>query len=209
MGDYSNLSDGDAVTVEESCKKHGPYTVESRMLFGKPLFVSCPVCAQEDQQRRKEQEQQQVEAHKRGRIKTLSQNSGIPKRFADSVFDHFEADTDDKRRVLATCRKYADSFEDRLAMGGGLVLCGKPGTGKTLLACSIANQIIRENLRAPVFTSVTKLARAVKDTYRKGSELTEQQAITGFVEPDLLIIDEIGAQRGTETELLIMQEIIE
>lgn len=209
MSDYSHLKDGDAVTVEQTCEKHGPYTAESRMLFGKPFFVMCPICSKDLEAKREQDEIETERRQRSGRIRTLTKQSGIPRRFADCSFDQFEADTDAKKRTLATCRKYADSFEDRLSMGGGLVMCGKPGTGKTLLACSIANQIITENLRAPVFTSVTKLARAVKDTYRKGSELTEQQAIDSFVEPDLLIIDEIGAQRGTETELLIMQEIID
>ncbi|HAI90003.1 MAG TPA: hypothetical protein DCL46_10135, partial [Alcanivorax sp.] len=112
-------------------------------------------------------------------------------------------------KIKAACQRYAERFEDRLQMGGGLVLCGKPGTGKTHLACAIANHVMREFFRVPLFTSVTKMSRAVKATYTPKSDRTEAQVIRSFVDPDLLILDEVGAQRGTETELLLAQEIID
>lgn len=201
--------EGEKSIQQFNCDKHGPYEAEAVYMFDRYLHVMCPECSAIAAAENEENERLDRMHKRHRRIKTLKHQSGIPKRFAESSFEHFEADSDVKKRILATCKKYADSFEDRLSMGGGLVFCGKPGTGKTLLACAIANQIITDSLRVPVFTSVTKLARAVKDTYRKGSELTEQDVIDSFVNPDLLIIDEIGAQRGTETELLIMQEVID
>src|SRR5690606_23131134 len=50
--------------------------------------------------------------------------------------------------------------------------------------------------------------RAVKDTYRRDSTQTEAEAIASFVTPDLLILDEVGVQFGSDTEKLILFEII-
>ena len=38
--------------------------------------------------------------------------------------------------------------------------------------------------------------------------MTEDKAIKSFLDPDLLIIDEVGVQRGTEAERFILTEVI-
>ena len=64
------------------------------------------------------------------------------------------------------------------------------------------------NGRQAVFTSVMRAVRSVKDTYGKGTGRTEAQAIRDLVAPDLLILDEVGVQHGSDTEKLILFEII-
>ena len=53
-----------------------------------------------------------------------------------------------------------------------------------------------------------KLVRRVKETWGKGSEETESQAIRNFTLPDLLVVDEIGVQFGSQAEQIILTEII-
>ena len=52
------------------------------------------------------------------------------------------------------------------------------------------------------------MVRAVKETYSRNSERTERQVIADFARPDLLILDEIGRQHGTDTERLIIFDVI-
>ena len=50
--------------------------------------------------------------------------------------------------------------------------------------------------------------RQVKETWSKGSEKTEQDAINWFLTPDLLILDEVGVQFGSDAEKMIMFEVL-
>lgn len=88
-----------------------------------------------------------------------------------------------------------------------MIFCGTPGTGKTHLACSIANYLVAEDY-SPLFISVIKAIRRIKETYRRDSVFKEQDIFDRFTSFDLLILDEIGVQFGTRAEEMIVTEII-
>ena len=87
------------------------------------------------------------------------------------------------------------------------MFCGGVGAGKTHLAVGIAHRLMEQG-RIAVFTSVINAIRRVKDTYRRDSGQSEAQVVAGFIRPDLLILDEVGVQFGSETEKMILFEII-
>lgn len=84
---------------------------------------------------------------------------------------------------------------------------GSPGTGKTHLSVGIALEIMR-NGKSAVFTTASRLLRSIKDTYSKRSEITESQAIAVFTGCDLLIVDEVGVQRGSDYEKDMLFDVI-
>lgn len=191
-------------TKEGFCQKHGPYT--GTLLFGR--LSACPSCVKEDlassaQQSAKEQAAARREARNRATV----YNSGVPDRFKSKTFDDYEAETEKQQWVLKVCRAYAARFDERFAVGGGLVLCGKPGTGKTHLSTSICNHLTAQG-RSALFASVMTAVRRVNETYQRGSTETMQQALARFFEPDLLVLDEVGLQRGSDNEYLVLYEII-
>ncbi|WP_248637800.1 ATP-binding protein, partial [Citrobacter koseri] len=59
-----------------------------------------------------------------------------------------------------------------------------------------------------IFTTALKIAREFKSTWSKTAIRCENDVISQFTTPDLLIIDEVGVQFGSEAEKLIMFEII-
>ena len=107
----------------------------------------------------------------------------IPPRFRAARFDTYAASSDRQRRAVGIVKRYSEEH-----LGGILVLCGKPGTGKTHLACAVAAQFIAAH-RSALFTTVVSAVRHVKDTYRRDSERSESQAMRDLVKPDLLILD--------------------
>ena len=62
--------------------------------------------------------------------------------------------------------------------------------------------------RTVLFTTVMRAIRRVKDTWSRESRESETQAIAALVFPDLLILDEIGVQFGSDTERLILFDVL-
>ncbi|MEQ5296072.1 MULTISPECIES: ATP-binding protein [Providencia] len=132
----------------------------------------------------------------------------IPPRFANETFETFKATTQPAKHNLTVCQQYVNTWEDRKNAGEGLIFCGIPGTGKTHLAVSIAREIA-EDLQESVFiTTAARIIRAFRRTWSGNSEFSELDVLAKYCDPDLLIIDEIGVQYGTDSERNILFEVI-
>lgn len=198
------LTGSDMATETRSCSRHGEYQARNLM---RNLWTPCPACGDEQRKESERRAQQEAEQNRRNSVHMILGRSGIPARFADRELDGFKAETPEQERVLKICKAYAERFDDRLANGGGLVMCGKPGTGKTHLACGIANHIAQFG-RTSLFLSVMQAVRRVKETWGRNDGDTEADVIAKMLKPDLLILDEVGVQFGSEAEKLILFEII-
>lgn len=200
-----NQSSGrDLETQDLSCEKHGLY--KSRHVFGK-IWTRCGACEKDATEQKLREAEIEAAERRKQTVDLILRRSGIPPRFAGRTFDTYKAGDERQMRVLNICKAYASKFDDRLSQGGGLVMCGMPGTGKTHLACAIANEIAGRG-RTSMFVSAVAAVRRVKQTYSRASEETESGAIARFSVPELLIIDEVGVQFGSDTEKMILFEII-
>lgn len=195
-----------------NCETHGDFEQRNRISTG-PVRIptkpsECPGCMREELSlliREREQMDKQARARTIDRLKGELQ---IPERFTECTLDNYEAECDEAKRALRVCQAYANKWPERLRRGGGLVMCGKPGTGKNHLALAIAKRVIEEHQSTAAFTTALKIAREYKSTWSKSSTRTEDEVIKQFTRPDLLIIDEVGVQFGSDAEKLIMFEII-
>jgi DNA replication protein DnaC len=199
-------------TVDAICATHGPYvaTVTEYHITDKPTVItsSCPECVIARNAEREAKAAADAARERRRKVDSLRAASGIPARFVDRAFDGYRATAAGQRIALGVCRAFAESWPDKLASGASLVLTGGPGTGKTHLACAVANAVMESHLSAAAFGTVATLLRHIKDTYRKDATRSEQDAIDDLVRPDLLIVDEVGVQVGSEHEKLLMFEVL-
>lgn len=160
----------------------------------------------EDEQKRQDERDRQIRRAER-RQKMLS-NAKIPPRFSDATLANFVAHCDGAKHALVVAKDYADNFiETALESGTCLIFCGGVGAGKTHMAVGIAHAVIDQD-KSVLFTSVINAVRAVKETYTRNLDKTEAEVIKSFISPALLILDEVGVQFGSDTEKMILFEIV-
>ena len=189
------------------CAEHGPYTARILEMFGVRRVPDCPECYKANQRKASDLAERQ-EAEKRKMIVSLNlESSGIPKRFRDKTFDNFKAENPDSARVLKIARAYADRFDERRAAGGCLVFTGLPGTGKNHLAFAIMEHAIRVHMATAYFTTVIDAVRSIRETFGQKSETTEREAISKLVSPELLVLDEVGVQGGSDYEKNVVFDV--
>ncbi|NWC01615.1 ATP-binding protein [Pseudomonas sp. G1002] len=142
------------------------------------------------------------------RLNSALVGSGISPRFSDSTFATYRATAPEMVGALEKCKGYADNFGEHFAAGRNLLLTGNVGTGKTHLACSIVRQVIGLNAIA-VITTAAEIIRVFKRSMARDSGYTEGDVIDELASFDLLVIDEVGAQAGTQYELAVLHEVID
>lgn len=192
-------------TRQDACAAHGEFTATN---FIGRIWSRCPVCADEETAARKAKEAADERAAHKGAWEEQIGRACIPPRFADRTLKNFNATTPAQHHALAFATAYADDFDQVLKTGRCAMFVGNIGTGKTHLAAGIALRLMRRDGRRVLFSSVMQAVRSIKETWRKDNPLSEAQAIAALVLPDLLILDEVGVQFGSETEKLLMFEVL-
>lgn len=185
------------------CPEHGPYL--SRIIVGR-VWSRCPACneaqvAEQEAQAEQERQEQAQRAHR-----AMLDASQVPSRFIGRSFENFVADTDTKRHALTVARDFAERFAEAKRKGSGLIFAGKPGTGKSHLAAAILQHLMPAAVR---YATCLDLIRAVRETWRKDSERTEGELLRYLEKLDLLVIDEVGMQYGTDGEQTILFDVLD
>ena len=198
---FSDMVSGERL---ENCPTHGEFK-SMFVRFGKrESWTTCPGCIDDQVQAERAIDDAELKAHRNSSIIRIA---AIPERFMSRDLANYDAICDEQREALKFATDYAKDFDGALREGRSLIFCGLPGTGKTHLAVGIAKVAMTRGKTA-IFTSAMNAIRTVRETYRRDSDVTERQAIARFAEPDLMILDEVGSQLGTEAEKVTLFDII-
>ena len=189
--------DASEATAHEICAHHGVYTAKVITILGRSIKSQCPACMARMAEQDRARKVRDAEHAKARRIEALFSRSGIPARFKERSFDNYVTTTPEQERALRIARGYADDWFDMHQNGTSLILSGSPGTGKTHLACAIANSVIGMGYSA-LFTTVSDALRAIKRSYDKDAGTSELEAINELAAPALLVLDEVGAAYDTD-----------
>ena len=154
------------------------------------------------------EEQAKEQAKKLIRIEKIIGTSGLGERFKNRTFEKFRTEPDNIAAYKAA-RSYADNFAKLFKMEkNGLVFAGPPGTGKTHLAASIANQLMSDGVPV-IFTTMIDLLGKIKATFdAERTTANEADVMRSYKTVDLLIIDDMGKEQPTNWALTKMYEII-
>ena len=113
----------------------------------------------------------------------------------DPAYLQYTFDQDDNRNpeVSEVCRRYVENWDEMFKDNIGILFYGGVGTGKSFLACCIANALIEKLV--PV--SVTNLPRILNKLQGFGFGEEHQEFIDKLQRYKLLVIDDLGVERDT------------
>ena len=106
--------------------------------------------------------------------------------------------------IRRTCERYVAKRRDMIQSNYGLAFIGSNGTGKTFWASCIANALIDEGATV-LMTTLTKLIHKMNANYGELRDVVMRTIKT----VDFLILDDYGAERGTEFSLEQAFEVID
>lgn len=131
---------------------------------------------------------------KKREIEKLFSISNLGERFSKSTFESF-LDRNGSETAYKVAVKYVKTFKEW--NGESLMLWGEPGNGKTHLAAAIVNELSKKGYIV-VFQSVPELLQRIRSTFNSENKEDETQIMRALLECDLLILDDIGAEKTTE-----------
>ena len=162
-------------------------------LAGVKMVVPCACrCTREQDAARREEAERRRAEYERSRRRCECFGEDLKK--AGYTFA-----ADDRRlaKVSDAARGYANDFAEQRKRGKGLLFLGTVGTGKTFYACCIANAVIDAGYSA-IVTNFAEIANDLQATFDKGSVHNR------LLRTDLLVLDDLAAERDTS----FMQEIV-
>lgn len=184
-----------ARTEAENPKAPDDYTVDGLLYCGKcktpkqcrpfanqsvVVFCACKC---------KEQGYDRLRAERKASERESARNqcfTGYDGVMKSDCLNTFDADDAEGTAASQAVRGYVDD-----PRSGWLMLCGKTGTGKSFYAACICNALIDRGCRCK-FTSISEIADAVFAAEDKAAVYAE------LVRYDLIVIDDLGAERRTE-----------
>jgi DNA replication protein DnaC len=182
-------------TIERAieCDIHGEQIEKS--FGGGKHWTGCPECSKIKQlQRQKDELDKEYADHFKG--------VGIPAMYEFKTFKDWTVSGAGQAKVINRLMDYADELS-KPKTAKNLVLYGVTGSGKTLLAAILLNQIVRaEFSRQPSwnFKFVTSggFIAEIKDTWNSWSNETESQIINRYGNCAILVLDELGVKDGAK-----------
>ena len=139
-------------------------------------------------------------------LQSIMGRSGIMPLHQGCTIENFIATTPDQQVAKQFASDYIVGFGDN--KGCGFILSGKSGTGKNHIAAAICNNLMARRKTCLVAT-VSDLMIKLRKCYGNDSKMSEDEFLSGLIKFDLLVIDEIGLQRGTDSEKLVLNQVVD
>ena len=187
------------------CRKCGQQTEMVIDIGGTPVTVSV-VCDCKKAQL-EEEEKQRKYRDAMADIERLQSASLLTEKYRQASFDAYDR-VPGNAKAYRISRNYCERFlgggdkPGMLERNQGLLFYGTVGSGKSYTAACIANDLMKRR----VTVLMTSFVRILQDLQ---AETREAAYVDGIIRPQLLIIDDLGAERSTDYALEKVYNVID
>lgn len=145
-----------------------------------PAACQCVRERQKAEQEKREFEQFQLSVY------AMQEKYGL----TDTAYRNTAFDRDDGANAEASeiCHRYVDTWGQMRENGFGMLLFGSVGTGKSFLAYSVVNELLKRKVRATV-TNIPRILNVLQNAKDR------QEVVDHLRYFELLVIDDLGAER--------------
>jgi len=194
------------------CSTHGLHYEKEIMQIGTSIAVlsACPECEKESDARKDQRSSAIVrDIRNKGRIALDRFLRSVPKRYQPATLENYRIYDKKQNKVIDSISRYASSVFNNGNCGNAILL-GGVGTGKTHLAVACGKKIA-ESGYLTLYTDVGSMFSCIRAAYSQvpgDRSESESEKISRFVDPDYLILDEVGVSRNTDWEQEIFFRIL-
>jgi DNA replication protein DnaC len=121
--------------------------------------------------------------------------ANIPTRYQHCSIANFTAYNESLERAAGRARHIAEAFP---VISKGLFLEGQPGVGKTHLAVAVLKQVVQQTGARGLYYDTRDLLRVIRSTYDPSIRTTELEVLRPVMMADLLVLDDLGAEKTSE-----------
>ena len=152
---------------------------DNKMIFK----ISCKCDRDREAKEKERQKQMEIE-----RLKSSCFNSIIQWSY---TFENYQGE---ENQSLIIAKNFVKDYEEMKKENIGLLFYGSVGSGKTYLACSIANALIEQY---QVGVKIRNFAQIINELQNGGFDLDKNAYIESLVNTSVLILDDLGIERDT------------
>ena len=132
---------------------------------------------------------------RQGLARDLLDEARIPARYRKCDFTTLVTyPNEPMTRAVRKARAFSDAFP---VVDKGILLIGPPGIGKTHLAVSVLRGVVLKGLRG-LYYDTRSLLSDLRSTYNPVTRSSETDVLQPVMGADLLVLDDLGAERITD-----------
>lgn len=147
------------------------------------LRIACKCDREIEQQKKRREKQMEIERLKRTCFNSMREWS--------YTFENYQGE---ENQSLMISKNFVEDYEKMKKENIGLLFYGSVGSGKTYLACSIANSLIEQY---QISVKIRNFAQIINELQKSSFDFDKNAYIESLVNISVLILDDLGIERDT------------
>ena len=147
------------------------------------LRVACKCDREIEKQKKRREKQMEIERLKRTCFNSMREWS--------YTFENYQGE---ENQSLMIAKNFVEDYEKMKKENIGLLFYGSIGSGKTYLACSIANSLIEQY---QISVKIRNFAQIINELQKSSFDFDKNAYIESLVNTSVLILDDLGIERDT------------